>query len=69
MDMNIEELNATVMEFIDTPERITEISDFVGEEIRVDYSGEKPVLKVRDMLIKEHEYIGKMNETGELFSC
>lgn len=63
------ELGATVIEFIDTPERISEISEFVGETISVDYSGENPVLKIGKIKIKEHEYVGKMNHTGELFSC
>ena len=63
------ELDAKVIEFIDTPDRIAEISEFVDETISVDYSGEKPVLKIGNMKIKEHGYIGKMNQTGELFSC
>lgn len=63
------ELDATAIEFIDTPERIAEITEFVGETIGVDYSGETPVLKIGKIKIKEHEYVGKMNQTGEVFSC
>ena len=36
------------------PERIAETSKLVGGIISIDYSGEKPVLKIGDMKIKEH---------------
>ena len=34
------------IEFIDDAERLEKISDFVGRDIRVDYSGSDPVLRI-----------------------
>lgn len=34
------------IQFIDTAERLVEISDFVGDTISVDYSEEVPVLTI-----------------------
>jgi hypothetical protein len=36
------------IQFIDTSERLVEISDFVGDTISVDYSEEVPVLNIKN---------------------
>lgn len=61
------------IQFVDDAERITEISNFVGEGLSIDYSEkEKPVLKINTlegvMIASEGDYIIK-GVKGEFYPC
>ena len=61
------------IQFVDDAKRITEISDFVGEGLSIDYSKkEKPVLKIKTlegvMTASEGDYIIK-GVKGEFYPC
>ncbi|WP_025846552.1 hypothetical protein [Brevibacillus agri] len=60
------------IQFVDTSERITEISDFCGEDIGVDYSVSPPVLRIYTlegtMTASVGDYIIK-GVKGEFYPC
>ena len=61
------------IQFVDDAERITEISDFIGDDFSIDYSKkEKPVLKINTlegvMTASEGDYIIKCVK-GEFYPC
>jgi hypothetical protein len=60
------------IQFVDDAERITEISNFVGEGLSIDYSKKEPVLKIKTlegvMTASEGDYIIK-GVKGEFYPC
>lgn len=61
------EINAkNCMKFEDTSECITQISEMVNKDIRVDYSVNPPVLHIDCNAINVGDYVGIL-ENGEVF--
>lgn len=52
-------LDCTVIQFINNAEELAAISMMVGSEIRVDYSTEKPILKIGELEFNEGDYVIK----------
>ena len=60
------------LQFIDSTTRITEISDWCGEKISIDYKQKPPVLKIETlegtMIANVNDYIIK-GLRGEFYPC
>lgn len=58
-------IDICAIEFIDDSERLEKISAFVGRDIRIDYSGNEPVLKIDDEAFRIGDFVAVYE--GEVF--